>query len=187
MRVHVLVVVAVVSTMLLSACAVSPARPTATAVASGVANGSSLDAGLVVSSKCPLTLGNVRQSAVQGASVLLLPFVPKRVRLCRYGGLNSGHDRRLVASRELTSGGEVVTLTAAINGQSSRHLRSASCPADFGTITTLYAQDARTLRWLTLQIARSGCRTLSNGSIKNALESDRVERILKKVVGAPGT
>lgn len=186
MRLRVFVMVGVVSTLLLSACAAAPARPTATAVVTARSGEPSDLAGLVTLSGCPQAPGAVRDSGVQGAAVLLLPFSPARLWLCRYGGLNSRHSQQLVASRELMSATDISTLVAAVNSQSARRLRTASCPADFGTITNLYAQDARTSRWLTLRIVRTGCRSISNGSIRNALESNAIERILKKDVGAPG-
>ena len=178
--------VLVVVALLLSGCVASPPRPSATAIVEGGADASPEPTGLVTVTECPASPGGVHRTDISGAAVLLLPFRPARILLCRYGGSNSGHSQRLVQSRVVTANADVSALAASIDAQSGHHLQTASCPADFGTITTLFAQDARSSRWLVLRISRTGCRTISNGSILNATESDRLERRLTIAIGSPG-
>lgn len=136
---------------------------------------------------CPDSPAPPQVSALPGARGALLPFVPRRFLLCRYGGLNSGRSQVLVQHDRVVTSSAVARLTAVLrHGDPTRSgTEGIVCPADFATVTTVYAEDGSHGGWLILHADRTGCPTIRNGYV-DARIGDALAAQLDHLVGAPG-
>ena len=136
---------------------------------------------------CPGSPAPARPNALPGTRDALLPFDPSSFVLCRYGGLNSGHSQALMQQQRVTTEPAVARLAAVLRTGNPVWSGSGttSCPADFGTATTLFAEDGPRGGWLVLHADRTGCPTIRNGFI-NAHISDALAAQLTRLGGAPG-